>query len=170
MLDTVLRLEELNAQQRTRKEEAHEIQPGKDAPTVSDGEFGEIGFTAKDREALIRLTVLQEELGKTLVRYESRFDRIEKERLSKDEAAAQMTLLQKQVNDQAVVMAKTELTLSKIINDLETRCNKSIADLQIGLAATEKTVWMWIARIGGAATAVGVMVGIITGIVFHYWK
>ena len=126
---TVRQLEELNVQTLARKN-------GMPGPAMNE-EFGEIGFTSKDREALIRATIKLEEIGRTLDRHDVRFDRIEKERISKEETDRIAASIVKEQNEQALIVAQIEKRL----------------------AIVEKQLWKWIAWGGGVCTATGVLVG-----------
>jgi hypothetical protein len=106
---------------------------------VMNDEFGEIGYTSKDREAVLRSAILLTEIEKKLDRYDLRFERIEREKIAKDETD------------------RITKGISKDIAELQTLAAK----LEARLAIVEKELWKWIAWGGGVATATGIIVGLV---------
>ena len=107
------------------------------ARTMSAEEFGEIGYTSKDREAVLRSAIILAEIEKKLDRYDLRFERIEREKIAKDETD------------------RIAAGISKDIFELQALAAK----LEARLAIVEKQLWKWIAWGGGVATATGTIVG-----------
>ena len=140
MVAAVLELERINGISAARKK-AHAA--NKDEALMSTDGFGEIGFTEKDREALIKATLVLGEVEKKLDKYELRFERIERERVSKEESDRIAKTLADKVAENAITNAKTETALTKEITTLSVR-----------LSGLEKQVWKWIAWTGGACTSV----------------
>ena len=158
MLEAILELERINGISASRKM--------KDQTAMSDG-FGEIGFTEKDREALIKATYVLGEVEKKLDKYEARFERIERERVSKEESDKIAKTLADKLNETALNSAReTDRIASSLAEKVreitvaqakaETKHATELAAVSTRLAVMEKQVWKWIAWAGGAFTAIGV--------------
>lgn len=159
MLEAVMELELLNTlPMRKKLSPALVKRVNGDAPLMPE-EFGEVGFTSKDREALIRLTYVVGDMEKKLDRYEIRFERIERERVTTEEAKRLATEMSKDLNELKVETAKMETRLVQANADLTSKCESQ----QTGLEAIKRQMVRYVSYVAGGLF----VAGLVSKVFFH---